>query len=108
MFSLPSFTAPDTEVLQSFSGLDPRLKECLEISDLNEYVERLRVTCKGTMREVSGYMFLMRHSASESKSLPSQTEPTPLSVYLPLNNGLLHWIFLMQIEEVQCVTHKSS
>ena len=34
LFSLPSFTAPDTEVLQSFSGLDPRLKECLEISDL--------------------------------------------------------------------------
>ena len=87
LFSLPSFTAPDTEVLQSFSGLDPRLKECLEISDLNQYVERLRVTCKGMMREVSGYMFLMRHSASESKSLPSQTEPTPLSVYLPLNNS---------------------
>ena len=35
LFSLPSFTAPDTEVLQSFSGLDPRLKECLEISDPN-------------------------------------------------------------------------
>ena len=50
LFSLPSFTAPDTEVLQSFSGLDPRLKECLEISDLNQYVERLRVTCKGMMR----------------------------------------------------------
>ena len=29
LFSLPSFTAPDTEVLQSFSGLDPRLKKCL-------------------------------------------------------------------------------
>ena len=43
-FSLPSFTAPDTEVLQSFSGLDPRLKECLEISDLNHYVRRLRRT----------------------------------------------------------------
>ena len=38
LFSLPSFTAPDTEVLQSFSGLDPRLKECLEISHLNEYI----------------------------------------------------------------------
>ena len=38
LFSLPSFTAPDTEVLQSFSGLDPRLKNCLEISDLNQYV----------------------------------------------------------------------
>ena len=45
LFSLPSFTAPDTEVLQSFSGLDPRLKKCLEISDLNQYVEWLRMTC---------------------------------------------------------------
>ena len=43
-FSLPSFTAPDTEVLQSFSGLDPRLKECLEICDLHQYVTRLRET----------------------------------------------------------------
>ena len=44
LFSRPSFTAPDTEVLQSFSGLDPRLKECLEISHLHQYVERLRET----------------------------------------------------------------
>ena len=55
LFSLPSFTTPDTEVLQSFSGLDLRLKECLEISDLNQYVERLRVTCRGMMRELSYY-----------------------------------------------------
>ena len=38
LLSLPSFTAPDTEVLQLFSGLDPRLKECLEISDINTYL----------------------------------------------------------------------
>ena len=44
LFSLPSFTAPDTEVLQSFSGLDSRLKECLEISHLHQYVERLGET----------------------------------------------------------------
>ena len=50
LFSLPSFTAPDTEVLQSFSGLDPRLKDCLEISDLNQYVKRLRETCWSMMR----------------------------------------------------------
>ena len=55
LFSLPSFTAPDTEVLQSFSGLDPRLKECLEISDLNQYVERLRTGCRGMMYKVSRY-----------------------------------------------------
>ena len=55
LFSLPSFTAPDTEVLQSFSGLDPRLKECLEISDLNVYVKWLRITCWGMMLEVSIY-----------------------------------------------------
>ena len=60
LFSLPSFTAPDTEVLQSFSGLDPRLKECLEISDLNQYVKRLRETCWSMMSKVS--FTLMEHS----------------------------------------------
>ena len=44
LFSLPSFTAPDTEVLQSFSGLDPRLKECLNMSHLNQYVNNLSYT----------------------------------------------------------------
>ena len=52
LFSLPSFTAPDTEVLQSFSGLDPRLKECLEISHLHQYVETLRKTYKAMMMEL--------------------------------------------------------
>ena len=39
-FSLPSFTAPDTEVLRSFSGLDHRLQQCLGISQeqREEYV----------------------------------------------------------------------
>ena len=55
LFSLPSFTAPDTEVLQSFSGLDPRLKKCLEISDLNQYAERLETGCRGMMDKVSQY-----------------------------------------------------
>ena len=55
LFSLPSFTAPDTEVLQSFSALDPRLKKCLEISDLNQYVERLRKICWTMMVELSEY-----------------------------------------------------
>ena len=44
LFSLSSFTAPDTEVLQSFSGLDPRLKECLEISHLRQYVRTMLKT----------------------------------------------------------------
>ena len=64
LFSLTSFPAPDTEVLQSFSGLDPRLKKCLEISDLNEYVEELRKSCWGMMREVSRYT--RKHSASRA------------------------------------------
>ena len=64
LFSLPSFTAPDTEVLQSFSGLDPRLKECLQISDLNHYVEELRDTCRGMMLEVSQYT--RKHSVSRA------------------------------------------
>ena len=58
LFSLPSFTAPDTEVLQSFSGLDPRLKKCLEISYLNQCVERLRKSCRRMMLEVSHYTMI--------------------------------------------------
>ena len=53
LVSLPSFTAPDTNVLLSFSGLDPRLKECLQLSDLNDYVKRLRETYVGMMEECS-------------------------------------------------------
>ena len=56
LFSLPSFTAPDTEVLQSFSGLDPRLKECLEISHLHQYVERLDETYWGMLKELAEYL----------------------------------------------------
>ena len=57
LFSLPSFTAPDTEVLQSFSGLDLRLKQCLRISQLNKkYVERLRMTYWNILGEFSWYM----------------------------------------------------
>ena len=61
LFSLPSFTAPDTEVLQSFSGLDPRLKECLEISHLHQYVERLRDTSWGIMEELARRLQRNRH-----------------------------------------------
>ena len=64
LFSLPSFTAPDTEVLQSFSGLDPRLKECLEISDLDQYVGRLRESCWTMMYKLSKYT--KEHSASHA------------------------------------------
>ena len=57
LFSLPSFPAPDTEVLQSFSGLDPRLKQCLKISQLNEeYVAELRKTYWHMLSGVSWYM----------------------------------------------------
>ena len=52
LFSLPSFTTPDTEVLQSFSGLDPRLMECLEISNLHQYVETLRETYQGMWKKL--------------------------------------------------------
>ena len=53
LVSLPSFTAADTNVLQSFSGLHPRLKECLGLSDLNENVKWLRFTYVGMMEEFS-------------------------------------------------------
>ena len=52
LFSGPSFTAPDTPVLQSFSSLDPRLKECLEIIDLYQYVDRLRMTYWGMLESI--------------------------------------------------------
>ena len=59
LFSLPSFTSPDTEVLQSFSGLDPRLKQCLRISQLNEeYVAELWRTYWDMLRDISRYMQL--------------------------------------------------
>ena len=54
LFSLPSFTAPDTEVLQSFSGLDPRLKQCLEISRDNEWW--LKLTYFGMLVEILQYI----------------------------------------------------
>ena len=53
LVSLPSFTAPDTNVLLPFSGLDPRLKGCLGLSDLNEYVKWLRGTHVDLMQECS-------------------------------------------------------
>ena len=55
LFSLPSFTASDTEVLLSFSGLDPRLKECLEIFDCHKYVESLRKTYFGLLSDIEVY-----------------------------------------------------
>ena len=50
--SLLSFTAPDTEVLQSFSGLDPRLKKYLGISHLQQHLQRLGETYWGMLGEV--------------------------------------------------------
>ena len=58
LFALPSFTAPDTEVLQSFSGLDPRLKQSLRIPQHNEeYVVKLRKPYWVMLEEVSQYMW---------------------------------------------------
>ena len=58
LFSLPSFTAPDTDVLQSFSDLDPRLKQCLRISQLNKrYVAELERTYWRILFEV--YLYVM-------------------------------------------------
>ena len=49
---LPSFTAPDTEVLQSFSGLDPRLRKCLGISGW-PHIVNLRNSCWNTLNKVN-------------------------------------------------------
>ena len=56
LFSLPSFTAPDTGVLQSFSGLDPRLNECLGISDLHQYVEDHKEYYRSMLEDFARYM----------------------------------------------------
>ena len=68
LFSLPSFTAPDTEVLQSFSGLDPRLKKCLKISHLHQYVKRVRKTCWGILNELSSHWMQFEYSSEHSDS----------------------------------------
>ena len=51
-FTITSFTAPDMEVLQSFSGLDPRLKEYLEISHLHKYARTIGLTCWGMFHKI--------------------------------------------------------
>ena len=53
MFTRPSFTAPDTQLLRPFLNLDHRLKECLEISDFHQYLDMLMGTFQGVMKEVS-------------------------------------------------------
>ena len=53
LFCLPSFTAPDTEVLRSFSYLDSRLKECLWISPEFLHAQRHWVACIGMLRPAS-------------------------------------------------------
>ena len=55
LFSRPSFTAPDTDILQSFSHLDPRLKECL-VSHLHQHVEIVKETFQEMMRELTEYI----------------------------------------------------
>ena len=52
LFSLPSFTAPDTEVLQSFSGLDPRLKKYLDIPNWR-HIMWLRDSCWAALNDVN-------------------------------------------------------
>ena len=72
LFSLPSFTAPDTEVLQSFSGLDPRLKECLEISHLYRYVKNLRKTYWGMLKIHLSRVIRIEYQSSGSEDYCSE------------------------------------
>ena len=52
LFSLPSLTAPDCDLLQSFSSLDHRLKDTLKISELDQYVETLQCTYQGMLQSL--------------------------------------------------------
>ena len=56
LYSFTSFTAPDTEILRSFSGLDHRLKDCLDISRLHQYVQKLKWSYCGLVREITAYV----------------------------------------------------
>ena len=58
LFSLHSFTAPDTEVMQSFASLDPHLKQCLRLSQWNnECVGWLKRTYCTVLGEVSRHLY---------------------------------------------------
>ena len=60
LISLPSFTVPDTEVLEQLSSLDPRLMQCLRIFKHNEkYVMEIRKTYKSMLEDV--YLYMRRH-----------------------------------------------
>ena len=52
LFSLPSFTAPDTAILPSFSGLDDRLQECLQVSHLEHYIQDLKQSYDGLLGSI--------------------------------------------------------
>ena len=54
--SLPSFTAPDTEMILPFTSLDSRLQDCLEISCLDDYVYVLGMTFNEVMRNISEHV----------------------------------------------------
>ena len=57
LFTLISFTAPDTEVIPSFSNIDHRLKRCLGITELNDqYIWGLQRTSWGMFWEISQSM----------------------------------------------------
>ena len=79
LFSLPSFTDPDTDILQSFSGLDPRLKECLEISHLYLHVEMVNETYQkmmGTLKQRNTSVYLPQSVCQQPATLkPSYLQP---------------------------------
>ena len=56
LFSLPSFTAPDTEMILPFTSLDTLLQDCLEISRLDDYVYGLGMTFNEVMRNISEHV----------------------------------------------------
>ena len=77
LFPFPPLTAPDTEVLQSFSGLDPRLKECLEISHL-------------CMQYQGGTMFQQSYLQQDMDLPPPVSLPQPLYLPQPAANPHQH------------------
>ena len=65
-----SFTSPESRVLQSFSDLDPRIRECLGISNLVPYVIKIVETFRAMqiLKNIKEYA-IIESSAAQSQGM---------------------------------------
>lgn len=86
-FSFPSFTAPDTNILQSLSNIDPRLQEKLKINTLQQY---LKVLQKKTYRGLFKMIVHKLHPGDLLLSLSSQSTYESQELITELSVELTH------------------